>query len=410
MSSVWPPPEKAGSKAQLFRGDISRAALGRPPLPTRTDRRDPALRVVARRPRPRRRTCHSQCRHGGRTCGGRRDRDGEAAGRAAAGCADPDLRHLRRAARRERSLQRQPAEGAGAQRSVLLIQPPQLSHQHPRPRRALRPDQRRAGAGGRLLRGRRLLRPPRLRHARLPRRGPGGGAARAAGHALRKEHQRRRDHDHHPQTQLQAADRRGAQLREHRLCAGQGLDHRADHRPPGGAPQLLRHPARRRAAQHPHGPGHQRPEQPGPARSAPVQAIGRARAHPGRRLHAPAAERLCAGGGGGGADAATRQPPVRRHRRRPELRAAQLQRLRPPHRHRHPLAFEPGPGRRGADGELERGRGHADIHHRLSLLEVGALQRPGLPRPAGHHPVAGPRRSRPRSRRSSATRAHSPAR
>ena len=59
---------------------------------------------------------------------------------------------------RRRCVQCQPAEGADSDRAVLLDQPPQLVDQHPRPRRAVRSDQRWHRAGRRPLHRRRVLR------------------------------------------------------------------------------------------------------------------------------------------------------------------------------------------------------------------------------------------------------------
>ena len=88
--------------------------------------------------------------------------------------------------------------------AVLLDQPAQLGDQHPRPRRAVRPDQRRHRAGRRPLHRRRLLRAPGVGDARLPRRRADRSAARTAGHALRQEHHRRRDQRHDAQAELHA--------------------------------------------------------------------------------------------------------------------------------------------------------------------------------------------------------------
>ena len=54
-----------------------------------------------------------------------------------------------------------------------------------------------------------------------------------------------------------------------------------------------------------------------------------------RRSHPAAPERLRAGGGWCRADAASGEPAVCADCRRPQLRAAELQRIRPAHRHRH---------------------------------------------------------------------------
>ena len=89
---------------------------------------------------------------------------------AAQEVADPADGRRPRPGRERRRLQRQPLEGADPDGAVLFDQPAQLGDQHPRPRRAVRPDQRRARAGRRPLHRRRLLRAPGVGDARLPRR------------------------------------------------------------------------------------------------------------------------------------------------------------------------------------------------------------------------------------------------
>ncbi len=96
--------------------------------------------------------------------------------------------------------------------------------QHPRHRRAVRPDQRRLRAGRRHLRRRRLLLAPGFGGVRLPRRRPGRSAARAARHALRQEHHRGRDQHPHQPADLRLRRQRRGLGRQLRLQAGQGGD------------------------------------------------------------------------------------------------------------------------------------------------------------------------------------------
>ena len=80
-----------------------------------------------------------------------------------AGSADSGVGGPRRPRGRRRRLQREPPEGNAADGAVLLDQPAQLGDQHPRPGRAVRPHQRRHRAGRRPLHRRRLLRASRRR-------------------------------------------------------------------------------------------------------------------------------------------------------------------------------------------------------------------------------------------------------
>ena len=100
--------------------------------------------------------------------GGGRDRPARRG--SGPGGADSGVGGERRPRRRRRRLQREPPEGADPDRPVLFDQSAQLGDQHPRPRRAVRPHQRRHRAGRRPLHRRRLLRPSGLGDARLPRR------------------------------------------------------------------------------------------------------------------------------------------------------------------------------------------------------------------------------------------------
>ena len=132
----------------------------------------------------------------------------------------------RRPRLRRRRLQREPSEGDDPDGAVLFDQSAQLGDQHPRPRRAVRADQRRPRAGRRPLHRRRVLRASRLGDARLPRRRSGRGAARTAGHAVRQEHDRRRHQRHDAQAELHAGHRLRAELRQPAVRAGEGVDHR----------------------------------------------------------------------------------------------------------------------------------------------------------------------------------------
>ena len=110
----------------------------------------------------------------------------------------------RQADGRGRRLQREPSEGAHPDGAVLLDQPAQLVDQHPRPRRAVRSDQRRHRAGRRPLHRRRVLRAPGVGHSRLRGRRAHRGPARPAGHAVRQEHHVRRHQRHHAQADASA--------------------------------------------------------------------------------------------------------------------------------------------------------------------------------------------------------------
>ena len=74
-----------------------------------------------------------------------------------AGSADPGVGRERQPGGRRRRLQRESAQGADSDRPVLLDQPAQLVDQHPRPRCAVRSDQRRHRAGRRPVHRRRVL-------------------------------------------------------------------------------------------------------------------------------------------------------------------------------------------------------------------------------------------------------------
>lgn len=87
--------------------------------------------------------------------------------------------------------------------------------------------------------------------------------------------------------------------------------------------------------------------------------------------------------GGRGTDAACREPPVGGHRGRPQLHAAELQRLRSRHRHRHAAALVSGRGRHVAEPGLEDRTRPPDLDDGVALLGLEAVERPRLHRPAG---------------------------
>ncbi len=116
-----------------------------------------------------------------------------------AGGPDPAVGRRRHACGEHRVLQRQPSEGTDPDRPVLLDQSTELGDQHQGSGRAVRPDERWPRAGRRPVHRRRVLLAARVGDARLPRRRSHRSAARTAGHALRQEHDRRRDQRLDPQ-------------------------------------------------------------------------------------------------------------------------------------------------------------------------------------------------------------------
>ena len=279
------------------------------------------------------------------------------------------------------------SEGNDSDGAVLFDQSAQLGDQHPRPRRAVRPDQRRHRAGRRPLHRRRLLRASGVGDARLPRRRAGRSAARPAGHAVRQEHHRRRHQRHHPQAQLHAGNRRRAQLRQPRIRPGQGVGHRArsstDSR---RAAVVLGHPARRHALQ-----------RRAPATTSTIsttwacaasccsrrrtssrsrwRSTTRASVPRATRRWSPASRRRCAARTGStpqiAADLGYTPPSFNAFDRRD--------------RRRHAAAVLPGSRRRLAERRLEARAGPADLDHRLALLGLESVERPRLHRPADHH-------------------------
>ena len=162
---------------------------------------------------------------------------------AGAGGADPGVGRRRRPHRGHRCLQREPAEGPGADRAVLHDQPAQLGRQHSRHRRAVRAHQRRHRAGRRHVCGRRVLRASRRGDARLPRRRAHRGAARAARHALRQEHDGRRHQRHDAPPQLHAGGRGRDQLRQLRASCRPAVRSPARSRAPSPRARRSRAPS-----------------------------------------------------------------------------------------------------------------------------------------------------------------------
>ena len=201
-------------------------------------------------------------------------RHGAARRGTGAGRADSGIGRQGRPCLRRGRVQREPPEGNDSDGAVLQQQPAQLGHQHPRPRRAVRPDQRRPRARRRPLHRRRVLRAARFGDARFPRRRSGRGPARTAGHALREEHDRRRDQRHHAQAVVHAWHRARGELRQPAVRAGQGLGDGPDRREMGRPRIVLRHAARRHDLQREIAAGHERAEQRRPARPAPLRAVG----------------------------------------------------------------------------------------------------------------------------------------
>ena len=169
-----------------------------------------------------------------------------------AGGPNPAVGRRRRPCGEHRVLQRQPSEGTDPGRPVLLDQSTELGNQHQGSGRAVRPDERWPRAGRRAVHRRRLLLAARVGDARLPRRRSHRSAARTAGHALRQEHDRRRDQRLDPQTELHTRHGSGAQCRRSGIRSGEGRGNRPP-RPEGGGPAVvLRHGARRYGLQRSH--------------------------------------------------------------------------------------------------------------------------------------------------------------
>ena len=387
------------------RGVSRRAARARPVSRRGHPRRLRARRAAALSSRPGRPatvdvTLSSVALHRG----GRRDRAARRGSRA--GSADSGVGVSGELVDERRRLQRQPPEGADPDRPVLLDQSAQLGDQHPRPRRAVRADQRRHRAGRRPLHRRRLLRAARRGDARLPRRRADRSAARPAGHALRQEHHRRRDQRHDAQARpsrretdvelnygnfgfVQAKASVSGPLR--RSVAGRlsfsgtqrdGFVDNVEHagrrersqqsrRPRPDAVRAVRHASRSRW---PSDHTRQRPE-------GYTQVV--AGVAPTLRPAEPAVRR--------------RSPPTSATRRRASTPSIALTDVDTPLRSYQDL------GGASLNDRLEARAGPADVDHRLALLELGSLERPRLHRPAGHDDLGRARRSSGSGRRRSAT-------
>ena len=207
---------------------------------------------------------------------------------------------------------------------------------HPRHGLAVRPDQRRHRAGRRPLHRRRVLRAPGRGDARLPRRRAGRSAARTAGHALRQEHDGRRDQRHEPPAELLARERTS------RWATAATTSSRPKPRSP------VRSAARSRGASRSRAPAAMASSTT-PRTQENTNTLnnlgfrGQLLVAPSKTLvdqrrcrsHAAAARRLRAGDRGCRADAASGESAVGADRRRPRLHAAELQRVRSSDRHRH---------------------------------------------------------------------------
>ena len=143
--------------------------------------------------------------------------------RGCAGSADSGVGRRRRAHYGSGRVQRQPHQGADPLGPALFVESAQHGRQHSRPRLAVRSHERRHRARRRLLRRRRAVRAAGGDDARLHRRRARRGAARAAGHAVRQEHDGGRDPRDDAQAELHARVRLRARLRRRRLRASQGL-------------------------------------------------------------------------------------------------------------------------------------------------------------------------------------------
>ena len=309
--------------------------------------------------------------------------------RGRAGSADSGLRRRRRAHHGSRRVQRQPHQGADSLRPALFIESAQHGRQHPRPRLAVRPHERRHRARRRLLRRRRVVRAAGGDDARLHRRRARRGAARAAGHAVRQEHDGGRDPRDDAQGELHSGIRLRARLRRRRVRPSEGLlsgplGEKVAGRMSFSSTQrdgMLYNVATQEKVNDLDNIG---------VRDAASRDAERAHGrHVRARLHEPGAEGLRAGVRGRRADAALGVPAVRDDHRRPRLRAAEPRPVRPPHRSQHAVEVRQRNGRRLGQ-RRRRGRPrHADVDDVVALLELGSVERPRLPRVARRHAVAG---------------------
>ena len=141
------------------------------------------------------------------------------------------------------------AQPARARALLQLRQPAEHRLHDPRPglEHALHQRrERRHRTGRRLLRRSGLSRPSGDRVVRLHRHRARGSAARAAGHAVRQEHDRRRHSRHQPRAHVRARGERGGLLRRERFHRRRRARLRAAARRYGRGPPLgADHPARR---------------------------------------------------------------------------------------------------------------------------------------------------------------------
>ncbi len=327
---------------QQQRGDVSHSGP-RPRAVPRGDRprriRDTAARDRARRRADAHRRHHADALARHRSGG----RDRAAPGGSRPGSADSRVGRRRPSGRRHGRLQREPAEGTDSHRPVLFDQPAQFVGADSRAGRAVRPDQRRHRARRRAVRRRRLLRAAGSGHARLPRRRTNRSAARTAGHALRQEHDGRRDQRDDAETDVHARSELRAQLRQSRIRAGERRRSRAALFPKVAGrlsfsgTQRDGHALQHRDPQRP-----ERPQQSGPARSAALHPVRSRRHHARRRLHATASRRLHAGRRRRRPHAAPGQPAVPADCGGSRLHPSELQRVRSADRRRHADALVPG--------------------------------------------------------------------
>ena len=132
------------------------------------------------------------------------------------------------AGRRRRRVQREPHEGNAARRSSSTrpTRATRRSTSAASARRSGSPTTASSRASASTSTACYYARPG-LGDARLPRRRAGRGAARPAGHAVRQEHDGRRDQRHDAASRASRRRRRRGQLRQLRIRAGEGVGHRA---------------------------------------------------------------------------------------------------------------------------------------------------------------------------------------
>ena len=219
-------------------------------------------------------------------------------------------------------LQRRPPHPIAAEPAILLDQPAQLRGQHPRPRRAVRPDQRRHRAGRRHLRRRGLLQPHRVGDLRLPRCRADRGAARArrARSTARTPPPARSTSPpaRRPSTSEARVELTAGNLRLH---PGQGVGLRPARRRQARDPavDLDHHAARHDLQRRPATSWQQQPGQSRPARPDAVARDRHARSDAVGRLQPPGPECCVQILRPHRRDPAPAEPPVRRARRRLRL-------------------------------------------------------------------------------------------